>query len=306
MTKSQTKKNSSKKDKGFMKIHCSPYIKNKTISKKSCLTRDILEKVRKSYNAKNSKKQIKSTQKIKIWNELKKNIKNCNQEKCWLKEISDDNYRKTLENLLFVPVQPVSWKKNPNEWLSNIDIKKVMDQYAMAHSDFKFIGPTFIDYDAKIYESCIETEMCNFSISKLLNEKKTKIGIIFNLDKHTGPGTHWVSLFVDFEHGFIFYFDSVGNPIPVQIMKFVNIIMEQGKTLKTPIHFIFHQNHPMEHQYKDSECGMYSLFFIITMLSNEVNGKQIKDIKRKIEFFKKKRITDFSMQKMRDVYFSPF
>jgi hypothetical protein len=89
-------------------------------------------------------------------------------------------------------------------------------------------------------------------------------------------------------------------------MKFVNIIIEQGKTLKTPIHFIFHQNHPMEHQYKDSECGMYSLFFIITMLSNEVNEIKFKDIKKKIEFFKKKRISDFSMEKMRDVYFSPF
>ena len=57
MTKSQKKRNSSKKYKGFIRIQCSPYIKNKTISKKSCLTPDILEKIRKSYNAKNPQKK---------------------------------------------------------------------------------------------------------------------------------------------------------------------------------------------------------------------------------------------------------
>lgn len=296
----------SNKSKYFIKVHCSPYVKNKTISKKSCLTSDVLKKIKKAYNEKNPKKKIRSTKKRKIWNELKKNIKNCNQEKCWLKELNDDNYRKKMEKLLYVPSQPSSWNKNPNEWLSNIDIKNVMDQYVIAYSDFKFIGPTFIDYDKKINDTCIEDEMCDFSIQKLINEKKTKIGIIFNLDKHTGPGTHWVSLFMDLKYLIIFYFDSVGNSIPNEIMKFVNGIMEQGKKMEPSVDFIFHQNYPTEHQYEDTECGMYSLFFIITMLSNQINGKQFKNIKEKTDFFKKKRITDVSMERMRNVYFSPF
>ena len=46
---------------------------------------------------------------------------------------------------------------------------------------------------------------------------KNKIAIVFNLDRHDQPGSHWVSLFIDLECKFIFYFDSAGNPIPEEI-----------------------------------------------------------------------------------------
>ena len=46
---------------------------------------------------------------------------------------------------------PESWKKKPNEWLSSVDITKVMKQYGSAYRDFEFLGPSPIDYDTHKY-----------------------------------------------------------------------------------------------------------------------------------------------------------
>ena len=61
-----------------------------------------------------------------------------------------------------------------------------------------------------------------------------------------------------------------------------------------------------EHQMGDTECGMYSLFFIISMLTNTIGGDEKKTFKNyidKINFFTKKRIDDKEMENLRDKYF---
>ena len=109
-----------------------------------------------------------------------------------------------------------------------------------------------------------------------MSKKHRKIAIAFNLDKHTGPGTHWVSMFIDIEARFIFYFDSAGSKIPKEIMSLVKRIQKQG--LELSYRFKFIENYPMTHQHSNTECGMYSLFFIITMLleNPDVSENQIK------------------------------
>jgi hypothetical protein len=105
---------------------------------------------------------------------------------------------------------------------------------------------------------------------------KTKIGIVFNTDPHYKGGSHWISLFINIKKGTIFFFDSAGDKIPKQIMKLVEKITEQGKQLHPPINFHFDQNHPVEHQFGNTECGMYSLFFIIFMLQDKITGGHLK------------------------------
>ena len=56
-------------------------------------------------------------------------------------------------------------------------------------------------------------------------------------------------------------------------------------------------NHPVEHQEENTECGMYSLFFIITMLE----GGNFK----KIFLDKKKLIKDNNMIFLRKKIFTP-
>jgi hypothetical protein len=74
----------------------------------------------------------------------------------------------------------------------------------------------------------------------------------------------------------IFFFDSAGEPIPPQIEKFVNTVIEQGKQLSEPIYFKFDQNYPVEHQYGNTECGIYSIFFVTHMLEDKITGHYLK------------------------------
>jgi hypothetical protein len=157
---------------------------------------------------------------------------------------------------------------------------------------FKFIGPSPIDFYSK-YETgqCIWKDICTLNINKLLKEGKHKIGFVFNTDPHDKNGEHWISLFVNLKKKEIYFFDSVGNEIPQEINTLVSNIKKQGAQLVPPILFNFKEN-KIKHQSGDTECGVYSLYFIIHML---------KDSAKKI---KTQKITDRQMETYRNVYFN--
>ena len=285
------------------KRNCSPLVKGKTIKNQSCLTNDIILKMKDEYNKRYQDKITASASK-KIWKELRKKINHCNSEDCWLDHIFQEEMRKKMHEYVFSPKKPQSWNKNPNEWLSNYDIEKVIKQYERKYSNFKFIGTTFIDFDAIADGGqCVEPLLCDFDLNTYIG-KQNKIGIIFNLDKHYQGGSHWVSMFIDLDDKFIFYFDSNGTAIPSQMKKLVNRIIKQGKEFSSPLVLKFYENHPFEHQYSNTECGMYSLFFLITMLTNKINGKTFRNYKDKIFLFKRKRISDKNMTQLRNIYFN--
>jgi hypothetical protein len=195
----------------------------------------------------------------------------------------------------FAPLSPKEWKKNPNEWLSSVDILNVMKLYEKAYKCFEFLGPSPIDYDSKqLYGECVWNELCNFDLMQQIKTGKTKIGVIFNLDPHYLGGSHWVSLFINIKKKTIFYFDSAGEKIPKRIMNFVEKVVEQGKTMTPRIDFTFDQNYPVEHQYGNTECGVYSIFFIVHMLEDKITSHYLKTHILKDEY----------MQKFRKVYFN--
>jgi len=86
------------------------------------------------------------------------------------------------------------------------------------------------------------------------------LGIVFNLDKHDDPGSHWVSMFVDLEDDFIFYLDSAGEEIQPEIKALAERIIEQGLAMPNKKKIHFYENYPVEHQMGNNECGMYALF----------------------------------------------
>ena len=190
---------------------------------------------------------------------------------------TNDKGYKLLDS--FSPESPKKWKKNPNEWLSSIDIIEVMNQYEKSYACFDFIGPSPIDYDThQLYGECVWEELCHFNLEQLIKKGKTKIGVIFNTDPHYKGGEHWISMFINIKKGEIFFFDSAGDKASSQIMKFVNTVTEQGRALpgNKRIDFKFDQNYPIEHQYQNTECGIYSLFFIIHMLEDKITGHYLK------------------------------
>ena len=204
----------------FKQKNCAPRVRNKTIHAKSCYTSSIIENLKKLYNKRYHDK-IVATKPRQIWKELKSRFSKCNSEDCWLKELSNPNVAQKIEKAIFSPKKPASWKKNPNEWLTNYDIRHVLEQYEDYMDHFEFIGPSFIDFNETEHGTCIDEEVCNFDLSEKMKDKKSKIGIIFNLDKHNMSGSHWVSLFIDLDEGFVFYFDSAGDPIPKEIKALV-------------------------------------------------------------------------------------
>ena len=149
--------------------------------------------------------------------------------------IGNINKDHILKNV-FRPFSPDSWKVKPYEWLSSVDILKVMEQYQKTFKNFVFIGPSPIDFDNKdLFGTCIYEQLCKFDINKYYNAKprKDKIGVIFNTDPHDQPGEHWIALFVDLKKQFIFYFDSNGEKIKKQVEVLKNRIKEQGNKMKT-------------------------------------------------------------------------
>jgi hypothetical protein len=112
-------------------------------------------------------------------------------------------------------------------------------------------------------------------------------------------------MFIDLDDKYAFYMDSAGNPIPAEIDAFLKRVVQQGLELKpTPMRIHFYENCPLEHQMGSSECGMYALYFLITMLTGETEGKVFKNYLEKIRFFKDRPIPDKYMKRYRRIYFN--
>lgn len=299
----KTKKNSFYKKKGtrknnkvkkkFVKLNCSPENKSKDYT---CYSDADLNNLKNMWNARHPDRPIKTNDSKKIWDNLKEYYSTiCNKESCWVRQMTKNT--KLEKELLdaFAPESPKEWIKNPNEWLSSIDILEVMNQYEKKYKCFDFLGPSPIDYDHhQLLGECVWEELCHFKLSEHLKKGHTKIGVIFNLDPHYKGGSHWVSLFVNLKNKTIFFFDSAGEPVPPQIKKFAKTIIKQGKKLPQPIHLKFDQNYPVEHQYGNTECGMYSIFFITHMLEDKITG----------HYLKTHILKDKYMEKFRKVYYN--
>ena len=288
----RSQKNKSNK---LKKLQCSPKDKNK-INKFSCYTDETLIKLRDLWNERHPDNLIKTNNTQEIHKKLANNLSNvCNKESCWLKQKFTNHKLDEQFSDSFAPESPDEWKKNPNEWLTSSDIINVMKQYEKAYKCFDFIGPSPIDFDTKkMFGECVWDELCNFNLAEQIKNGKTKIGMIFNTHPHTKPGEHWLSMFINIKKGKIFFFDSVGNKIPEQIMALVNRIIEQGNNLNPKINFIFDQNYPVEHQYENTECGIYSLYFIIHMLEDKITE----------HYLKTHILRDDYIEKFRKIYFN--
>jgi len=314
-TRKKYRKNNNKTPRMKQKMNCNPVVKNKTISNNTCYTKDALIQLRDSYN-KNHSDKIHTSNSKKLWNSFRNKLDHCSNEDCWLDEIKEPKLKQQLDDILFSPDRPNSWDKNPVSWLSNYDIGGVLKQYELAHPDFKLLGPSAIDYDEEPYgekDKCVWNDLCRLSLQNLYDHEKRKLGIVFNLDKHDEPGSHWVSLFIDLDEGLIFYYDSALNAVPRQVSKLKREIIKQGKQMETPIHFKYMQN-DYAHQNTNTECGMFCLFFIITFLTKELEMQQNDDsmiggtkrvtTKDVIKIFTKPGISDSLMITYRNKYFN--
>jgi hypothetical protein len=280
-----------------MNKKCAP---SKKFKDGSCFTHNALKKIAENYN-KRSKQKINTNQsKEYIVKELENKLKDkCNNQVCWLKldivkEI--DN-----EDILVNTFRPIGPSKK-YDWLSTSHINDVIEQYQEAHKDFLFLGAVPHDF-----QELEVLGFNNLDFNDMEKDGKTKIGMVINLDNHNQSGSHWVALFADLKKNQIYFFDSVGKKPSKRIRNFIKIIAkylhkknynselpidevvdelkkinnysdhESKQAIKNSYYKKYIKNlsrfdiryNSNQHQFDNSECGVYSINFITRLVEGE-------------------------------------
>ena len=275
------------------KYNCAPGIDNNIYTK--CFKHDqlalIIRYINEKYN-KNYSNDMSYDDMIDIIN----NYIDCDKDNyiCWIKSsfinnimkyfisMGDKNKTKETLNIIKYTFRPTG-PKNSLEWLSTIDINLVMNQYEKTYNNFLFLGATPCDFEE------IDNHIKNINFDKLIESNKYILGHVINLDKHYLTGSHWVALYVNLLNNKIFFFDSSGRPPNKLIKKFITKIIiyfnkkskqykylrnakmifdayPKDKNLQYFYRYIKYNN--VKHQKFDTECGIYSIHFLTSMLEN--------------------------------------
>jgi hypothetical protein len=258
----------------------------------TCLPQDMLLRLRDAWNERFPDHSIPTSlrKKDEIWRELRKRMQRqyeCASEYCAITELADAP-SKTSAAKYFRPAKPAAWAENPTEWHDTLSIARVMEQYEQAYPHFEFIGPVPIDFDKKLpgnWSQCVVDELCDLDLATVRRRGDHAIGIVFNLDPHDKPGSHWVCAYIDLLKKAAYYYDSYGYPPCPEIKRLLRRCRDQGcETV---------QWNDIRHQRKQSECGTYCMYVLISLLK----GRSFDDIC-------KNRVDDDTMNALRDILYA--
>jgi len=192
-------------------------------------------------------------------------------------------------------------------------LKKILNDF-----DKQFVAPKYSDgfiNTVKNQYPNLTNDLTN-KIMNILNKEYPikKIGIVPNLDEHWKGGSHWIALYANLETGDIYYYDSYGYRPNARMRKYVKLIAEwkykkdTGKILNIPEEEYMkgddkekneiEKNYDIRYsqirnQYKGSECGVYSMNFIIRLL----NGTKFDEISTT-------QLPDDMVNRCREIYFN--
>lgn len=310
---------------------CSPNAERYYTEDGVCFSKESLIKLAKSWNLRrtNPIKNVNRKSKSELVKELNDRLKDICGDKnsvCWEEELNknkDEIIRRDLR-----PKMPKAWVvDNPDSWLSNWDIQKVMSQYEdKPEFHYKFLGVVPINFeDVRENGELISKEVHALYNTKHLNNIFKKgiqtLGLILNLDRDDEPGSHWTSLFICIDprkkcFG-AYYYDSVSRPPPKEvtafIKKFKEVLIKYLNSSKAPTElrlavsktefkFLYGKT---RHQYGNNECGVFSMVFQtrwIKLLERENNGGKSVSIEDVVDV----KLTDEEMNKIyRRRLFSP-
>jgi len=279
-----------------MDTKCAPGVK---YDKGSCISKEILQDIARNFNKSSSNVNINiDNDKKEIVNDLTNEFENkfkCKDQLCWLNQHFVKRLNNTnLEKFTFTPIGP----QQKLDWLSTTHINDVIEQYEKKYKNFLFLGA--IPYDFQELRQLEMGKELNFDdvINGKINEEYNKdekinhLGMVINLDPHDKPGSHWVALYSNFDKNQIYFFDSFGNKPRRKIKKFINKIAKymykkkynSSLPVNTVIEELKNNNinpeiknlskfdiryNQIQHQFKNTECGVYSINFIIRLVGGE-------------------------------------
>jgi len=178
----------------------------------------------------------------------------CLTQQEFMKDIVREMYT-DISNEIYRPSGP----KGSTTWLSTSDIDGIMNAYQNKYHDFKFLGAVPLDCDEYAFCSLFSIDFSDANIKQY--------GVIFNLDRHGQPGSHWVALYINSETGEVCFCDSMGNKPMGNILNVIDKFSKYYKD-KTGKNITLKTN-SNRYQTDGSECGVYSCNFLIRKLSGE-------------------------------------
>lgn len=247
----------------------------------TCFSYQSLAHIARRYNEANPSDKIPiSRNRADLWNAIKEKTPQCSNERCWTTASwlrSEDKSALVKE---FKPPLP----QGKNVWLNTDDINHVMDRYERIFPTFRFLG-TF-PIDIRSIDRGFREDLKRW----LRSSKVKSIGLVLNLDEHDEPGSHWVSVYVDKTKRTVEYFDSFADETPDEVIDFYDDVKRYSSSKKR-WKLLENTN---THQLQNSECGVYSIHFIVKRLSGSSFSKVVNDI-----------IRDDKMNQNRRVFFDP-
>ena len=301
--------------------HCAHHI---TEEHTTCFTLKAIKQMSHDYNKAINNNQIKgnsisleiinSNNKKKIFTELHKRMKRyCNDDHiCFTKQtfMSNKDYLKSH----FKPLGT----KGQYDWLSTIEINELMHQMEHKFKYFMFGGAIPRDVLNISYPLMNRNHYIkDLQLKHLLDLKKPILAYVYNLDEHWQSGSHWVALYCNIPHKKIYFFDSYGLRPHKDIRKMVRIMANfihqyhhdkcnyNCKEVSEPDSFMKNDSknkletklggkiewNRNRHQYKNTECGVYSCHFIVKLLE----GKSFEELSNN-------KISDDDINKFRKVF----
>jgi len=280
-------------------LHCAP---GREFEAGTCISLVVLEEMARAYNkSAGAKDKIRLSQNQTVMNPQKYKLylvyeigqrvgDKCSTQKCWTTQdfiFHMNRAAKTeLMKYTFRPNSP----QGRFDWLSTFDINDSMSQYERKYKDFKFYGAIPMDF------ADINSAINSVDYGSLIKSGIKKVGVIFNLDDSTQPGSHWVSMYTDLDKGDILYFDSFAIKPELRVRK---LMRKQAKFImehkKIPLEKLRIASNKIQHQKLNTECGVYSMNFLVRMLRGDDFDKLCNT-----------PIPDKEINKCRKVYFNPY
>jgi hypothetical protein len=229
-----------------------------------------------------------------------------NSQICWTNQTFFNNLSNDIKKQLIYDTWAPPAPKLPYDWLSSIDIEGVL--YGVGKVYTKFFSHGCVPIDFKDYAPFLS--FCNYD--KRIEQGYTKYGTVINLDPHDKGGSHWTALYYDFDLLLIVYYNSDGRKYCSRVGEFIEKLKKTMVRIKNAtIPDVTVIVNSVQHQYKNTECGVYCLRFIILLLKicntykpsgnfkNDVNL-----IKTSIEKMLSEDAPDDKIHKCRRQYFS--
>tara|TARA_B110000977_G_scaffold164991_1_gene211871 strand:+ start:270 stop:1118 length:849 start_codon:yes stop_codon:yes gene_type:complete len=195
----------------------------------------------------------------------------CDNQLCWLNlDIVKDLDDIEIEKYTFRPPGPSIGTK----WLNTTNIDEVLVQYEKIYKDFFSFGAVPLDF-ANLPQ--LKMNLPENSLQNLVNRGIKKIGIVYNHDYSNMSGSHWVAMFINLDNGHIYYFDSYGIRPKKEMKEYKELIIDNFIKNKMNKNVVYKWNN-IRHQFKGSECGVYSINFILRLLKGETYEDITKNI----------------------------